>query len=87
MDQNFIHSPNPVYVMQCIRRDYIGDSTVTIVLVVGCTHSRRYVDWEIKASLQQAADGSPNGLIGIQMPSSRTRRRCSSTAGAQLGSR
>lgn len=43
------------------------DSTVTIVLVGSCTHSRRYVDWEVKASLQQG-NTLPNGLIAINLP-------------------
>lgn len=72
-DQNFINSNDTEYVMRRIRADYIGDSTVTIVLVGKCTHSRRYVDWEIKGSLRQGADSLPNGLIGIQMPSSGNR--------------
>lgn len=71
--QNYINSNNPDYIMQCIRSDYIGDATVTIVLVRACTHSRRYIDLEIKGSLQQGEDYSPNGLMGIQMPSSGSR--------------
>jgi hypothetical protein len=66
---DFIRSANTEYVMQRIRQLYVQDSTVTIVLVGSCTHSRRYVDWEIKASLQQAEDNLPNGLIAIQLPS------------------
>lgn len=65
-DDNLIKSGNPEYVMRRIRDEYIGDSTVTIVLVGNCTHSRRYIDWEIKGSLKRAADGMPNGLLGIQ---------------------
>ena len=72
-DDNLIDSTNPEYVMQRIRSNYIGDSTVTIVLVGKCTHSRRYVDWEIKGSLRQGDDSLPNGLIGIEMPSSGNR--------------
>ncbi len=68
-NENYINSTNTDYIMQRIRSDYIGDSTVTIVLVGKCTHSRRYVDWEIKGSLRQGVDSLPNGLIGIQMPS------------------
>ena len=34
-----------------------------------CTHSRRYVDWEIKATLQQGAEYPPNGLLGVALPS------------------
>jgi hypothetical protein len=68
-DDNLIDSTNPEYVMRRIRSEYIGDSTVTIVLVGTCTHSRRYVDWEIKGSLRQGADSLPNGLLAIQYPS------------------
>jgi hypothetical protein len=65
-DDNLINSNDPEYVMRRIRSEYIGDSTVTIVLVGSCTHSRRYVDWEIKGSLRQGVDSLPNGLLAIQ---------------------
>ena len=55
--------------MRRIREQRIGLATVTIVLVGSCTHSRGYVDWEIKASLQQGRDRLPNGLLAIQLPS------------------
>jgi hypothetical protein len=61
------NSNNPQYIMRRIRQEKLGDSTVTIVLVGNCTHSRRYVDWEIKASLQQGQT-LPNGLIAINLP-------------------
>lgn len=67
-NDDFINSTNTDYVMGQIREKYLQDSTVTIVLVGSCTHSRRYVDWEIKSSLQQGAS-LPNGLIGIILPS------------------
>ncbi len=67
-NDDFINSTNPEYVMSKIREKYLGDSTVTIVLIGTCTHSRRYVDWEIKTSLRQG-DYLPNGLIGILLPS------------------
>lgn len=60
-------STNPDYIMRRIREEKLGDSTVTIVLVGTCTHSRRYVDWEVKASLQQGST-LPNGLIAIKLP-------------------
>lgn len=66
-DEDFINSTNTSYVVQQIRRKYLDDSTVTIVLMGTCTHSRRYVDWEIKASLQQGLT-PPNGLLGIVLP-------------------
>jgi hypothetical protein len=66
---DFINSNSPDYVMSQIRAKYIGYSIVTIVLIGSCTHSRRYVDWEIKASLQQGRDKRPNGILAIQLPS------------------
>lgn len=60
-------STNPEYIMRKIRETKLQDSTVTIVLVGSCTHSRRYVDWEVKASLQQGTT-LPNGLIAINLP-------------------
>lgn len=67
-NDDFINSADPDYVMSQIRAKYLGDSTVTIVLIGKCTHSRRYVDWEIKSSLRQGTY-TPNGLLGILLPS------------------
>lgn len=66
-NDDFINSTNPAYVMTQIRKNYLQDTTVTIVLMGSCTHSRRYVDWEIKSSLQQG-ETLPNGLVGIILP-------------------
>ena len=60
-------STNPEYIMRKIRENKLSDSTVTIVLIGNCTHSRRYVDWEVKASLQRGQT-LPNGLIAINLP-------------------
>lgn len=68
MTKDIINSNNPEYVMRRIREKYLEDSTVTIVLIGSCTHSRRYVDWEIKSSLKQNEKYLPNGLIGIRLP-------------------
>lgn len=65
-------SSAPQYIMRKIREQKLEDSTVTIVLVGSCTHSRRYVDWEVKASLQQG-QSLPNGLIAINLPYMGTR--------------
>ena len=67
-NDDFIDSNDPEYVMRQIRAKYLQDSTITIVLIGKCTHSRRYVDWEIKASLRRGAY-TPNGLLGILLPS------------------
>jgi hypothetical protein len=67
-NEDFVRSDNPEYVMSQIRQKYLGDSTVTIVLVGACTHSRRYVDWELKTSLRRG-QYTPNGVMGIILPS------------------
>lgn len=64
---DFIDSNNSDYVMSKIREKYLGDSTVTICLIGDCTHSRRYVDWELKSTLRQGSY-TPNGLLGILLP-------------------
>ncbi|MDC7236782.1 MAG: TIR domain-containing protein [Sphaerochaetaceae bacterium] len=67
-NDDFINSSDTNYVMSQIRKKYLQNSTVTIVLIGSCTHSRRYIDWEIKSSLQQG-ENIPNGLLGILLPS------------------
>jgi hypothetical protein len=67
-DNAMINSNNPVYVMSRIRADYLGDSSVTVVLIGTCTHSRRYVEWELKASLQ-CGDSTPIGVVARLLPS------------------
>ena len=67
-NDDFINSDNPEYVMGEIRRKYLLDSSVTILLVGKCTHSRRYVDWELKSSLRRGAN-VPNGLLAFVLPS------------------
>jgi len=58
-----INSTDTDYVMDQIRERCINDSSVQIVLIGPCTHSRRYIDWEIKRSLLGG-----NGLLGILLP-------------------
>lgn len=68
MEDDIIDSTNTDYVMSEIRKRYLKDSTVTIVLIGKCTWSRRFVDWEIQSSLRRSQFGPPpNGLIGIQL--------------------
>ena len=71
-NDDFIDSTDTDYVMSQIRQKYLKDSTVTIVLIGSCTHSRRYVDWEIKSSLTQG-EQTPNGLLGILLPNQGTK--------------
>lgn len=67
MEQDIIDSDDTDYVMRRIQELYLKDSTVTIVLIGKCTWARRYVDWEIQASLRHGETVTPNGLLGIKL--------------------
>lgn len=68
MSPDIIQSTNTEYVMRRIRERFLGGSTVTIVLMGACTWARRYVDWELQASLRRGENRTPNGLLGIKLP-------------------
>lgn len=72
MDDDVINSNDPDYVMSCIRRDFLADSTVTMVLIGACTWARKFVDWELQSSLRRPALGKPNGLVGILLDPAKT---------------
>ncbi len=68
MDDNIINSTDTDYIMRRIRELYLADSTVTIILIGGCTWSRKYVDWEIASTLRNDPNNKRSGLIGIFLP-------------------
>lgn len=72
MDPTIVNSDDTTYVMRRIRELYLVDSTVTVVLIGKCTYSRRFVDWEIQSSLRHGTTVTPNGLLGIVLPSYKT---------------
>ena len=58
------NSDNTDYVRWSIAQNDITGSSCTIVLCGAKTHERKYVDWEIKYTLDKM-----HGLIGIWLPS------------------
>jgi hypothetical protein len=58
-----LQSNNTDYIRWSIKQNNIHGSSCTIVLCGSQTHSRKYVDWEIKATLEKN-----HGLIGIYLP-------------------
>lgn len=58
-----IQSDNTEYVMRQIRERYITGTSCTIVLIGAQSHQRKYLDWEIKATLDKQ-----HGLVGIVLP-------------------
>src|SRR4051794_5731723 len=69
MEPDIVDSNDTEYVMRRIRQVYLKDSTVTLLMIGRCTWARRYVDWELQASLRQGEMTLPNGLLGIKLPS------------------
>lgn len=58
-----IDSSNHAYIMRRIREHHLHGSSCTIVLCGANTWRRKYVDWEINASLTQEM-----GLVGVWLP-------------------
>lgn len=69
MKGDVINSNNDDYIMQRIRELYLQDTTVTIVLVGRYTWARKFVDWEVAASLRSTKNTSRSGLMAITFPS------------------
>ena len=62
--ERLIQSDDTEYVMRQIRERHINGTSCTIVLIGAQSHERKYLDWEIKATLEKC-----HGLIGIVLPS------------------
>lgn len=58
-----IGSNDHTYIIRRIREHYLHGSSCTIVLCGKNTPQRKYVDWEIQASLSQGM-----GLVGVMLP-------------------
>lgn len=69
MAGDIVDSSDTDYVMSRIRTEYLRDSSITLVMIGNCTWSRRYVDWELQASLRRGIAVKPNGVLGIRLAS------------------
>lgn len=69
MSGDIIGSTNRDYIMRRIREEYLADTSVTIVMIGSETWGRKYVDWEIAASLRNTPSAKANGLLAITLPS------------------
>lgn len=58
-----IDSDDTEYVMRRIREEYITGTSCTVVLCGRETPWRKFVDWEIKATLDRG-----HGLVGVVLP-------------------
>ncbi len=68
-EDDFVDSLDQDYIKRRIREEYLTDSTVTIVLLGGCTWARKFVDWEISSSLRDDAANKRSGLLVVPLPS------------------
>lgn len=64
-----IDSDDSDYVMRRIRERYIAGTTCTIVAIGQCTWARRYVDWEIAATMRNNPSDPRGGIFAMQLPS------------------
>ena len=51
-----------------IREKHLRDSTVTVVLIGADTWRRKFVDWEIAATIRDTEFNPRSGLLGIFLP-------------------
>lgn len=58
-----IDSDDAEYVIRKIREDYVTGTSCTLVLCGAETSQRKFVDWEIKATLDAS-----HGVIGVNLP-------------------
>lgn len=58
-----VDSDDPDYVIRRIREQHITGTSCTILLCGAETPGRKYVDWEIKATLDKE-----HGLVGVYLP-------------------
>jgi hypothetical protein len=58
-----VDSADVNYIMRRIREEHLHGSSATVVLCGAATPTRKYVDWEIMASLSQEM-----ALIGVGLP-------------------
>lgn len=61
-----VDSDNAEYVIRRIRENYITGTSCTILLCGAETPGRKYIDWEIKATLDKQ-----HGLVGVLLPTAR----------------
>jgi len=63
---DFVTSPSDEVILHSIRRRYLTDATLAIVLVGATTWTRRFVDWELAAALDPAV-GRPLPVLALDL--------------------
>lgn len=68
-DDDFVESDNTDYVLRRIREEYIRGTSATVALIGRCSWARKYVDWEIAATLRNNPNDPRGALLATQLPS------------------
>ena len=68
-DDDAIDSDDTDYVLRAIREKYVTGTSATIALIGSCTWARKYVDWELAATLRNNPTDPRGGLLAVQLPS------------------
>lgn len=66
---DYVASGNADYILRRIREKYISGTSATIALIGKCSWSRKYIDWEIAATLRNNPTDPRGALLGVQLPS------------------
>lgn len=69
MSGDIIDSNDADYIKRRIRETYLGNTSVTIVMIGKCTWARKFVDWEMASSLRDNPTAGRSGLFGITLHS------------------
>lgn len=69
MPGDIINSNDADYIKQQIRQRHLRTTTITIVMIGRETWRRKFVDWEIAASLRNTTTTATSGLLAISLPS------------------
>ena len=56
-------------IRQIIRDDFLRDTTVTVLLVGEKTKTRKFIDWELHASMIDTDKNPKSGIVCINLPS------------------
>lgn len=71
-------------IRQIIRDDFLRDTTVTLLLVGEKTKSRKFIDWELHASMIDTEKNPKSGIVCINLPSVSQARRAPTDREKQL---
>lgn len=71
-------------IRKTIRDDFLGDTTVTILLVGRETKTRKFIDWELHASMLDTDKNPKSGIVCVNLPSISQSRRGTTTREKEL---